>query len=348
MPPAAKFDFATAPSVEEPYDGVADVGGIEVEANVWQPGPVVTHIRLLPRDHYGEESAQKQLESDRFGYLSGARDRCLVDSFDSIDEIEENSNEARLIHSIAASAGLALSTQEMENLVPAEELEIGYIDATEAQYLDVLDQHLEDTDPECSSFADLDSTPDDTHPNKNRAHMDKLMEDLLDNPCCQCADEVVKPLRSALRPSKWTAPVTSSPSLLPASSAPRSVKFKDVDIREFNMTLGNHPSATSGPPVMLDWESQPAPSVLDLESYEKGRQPRRNRRQLRLSLQQRHNILVKERGFSFQEVKGAWQEALEIRKQRKETLERGLAMMKWDEVWESTCRKFSRVVDGAL
>ncbi len=112
------------------------------------------------------------------------------------------------------------------------------------------------------------------------------------------------------------------------------------------MTLGNHPSATSGPPVMLDWAEPPSQETMALESYESNRPPRRNRRQLKLSLQQRHNILVKERGFTFEEVKGAWQEALEIRKQRKETLERGLALMKWDEVWESTRRKVSRLIDG--
>ena len=129
------------------------------------------------------------------------------------------------------------------------------------------------------------------------------------------------------------------------TNARRSVQFKDVDIREFKMTLGNHPSATSGPPVMLSSELNSPRKVMTLEQYEQVRPPRRKRRQLKLSLQQRHNVLVKERGFSFEEVKGAWQEALEIRKQRKETLERGLAMMKWDEVWESTCRKFNRLVD---
>ena len=65
---------------------------------------------------------------------------------------------------------------------------------------------------------------------------------------------------------------------------------------------------------------------------------------LKLSLQQRHTILVKERGFSFEEVKEEWQNALEIRRQRKETLERGLGLMKWDEVYESACRKFNRLI----
>ena len=123
------------------------------------------------------------------------------------------------------------------------------------------------------------------------------------------------------------------------------MQFKDVNIREFKMTLGNHPSATSGPPVMLDWETRPASNVMKLEDYERAREPRRNRRQLKLSLQQRHIILVKERGFSFEEVKGAWKEALAVRKQRQTTLDRGLAMMKWDELWESTCRKLNRLVD---
>lgn len=181
------------------------------------------------------------------------------------------------------------------------------------------------------------------------------------------------------------------PSTRASRRRPRSVQFKDVDIREFKMTLGNHPSATSGPPVMLSGELHSPRKVMTLEQYEQTRPPRRKRRQLKLSLQQRHNVLVKEQGFSFEEVKGAWQEALEIRKRRKETLERGyvcstvrvhdmlavtfyvevkspshviiyfhhlfllllslpprLALMKWDEVWESTCRKFSRLVDGSI
>lgn len=111
------------------------------------------------------------------------------------------------------------------------------------------------------------------------------------------------------------------------------------------MTLGDHPAACSGPPVRLDWDSSLQFYEVNIEKYEQLRLPRRNRKQLKLTLQQRHNILVKEQGFSFEEVKEAWHDALEIRRQRKETLERGLALMKWDEVWKSTCRKFSRLVD---
>lgn len=357
MPPAAQFEFVTA--LEEPYDGVVDVGGIEVEAI---PGvhsrSVVTRIRILPRDHDTEELPRASklagsclrlsMADSRYGYLAGGHDRCLIDSFDSIDEIEENSNEANLIKSIAAKATIVPYNLHSGLGDPITSEDKYYLDATEAEYLDVLDQHMQDTDPESTSFADMHSIPDDPHPNKNRANMEQIMEHLLDNPCCECAPDMQRPLRSAIRPSRWQCGFPTFTIIDMSSPAiSRSVKFKEVNIREFEMTLGNHPSATSGPPVMLDWDRERVSNVLDLETYEKSRQPRRNRRQLKLSLQQRHNILVKERGFSFAEVKQAWQEALEIRKKRKETLERGLALMKWDEMWESTCRKFSRLVDGS-
>jgi hypothetical protein len=147
-------------------------------------------------------------------------------------------------------------------------------------------------------------------------------------------DLVSKP-RSVLRKPKWTKVQNDFCEVAPevdwacnyrspvVRSENRRVRFQNVEIREFKMTLGNHPSATSGPPVMLDWELFSPRKVLSLDGYERTRPPRRKRRHLKLSLHQRHTILVKERGFSFEEVKSAWQEALEIRKQRKETLKRG-------------------------
>lgn len=364
MPPAAHFDFITA--LEEPYDSIEDVGCIEVEAVQGSDQmSVVTRIRMLPRDMGLEEFQNPQrrqpkslsgADDSRYDYFGGGNEKCLADSFDSVDEIEENSNEARLIKSLVSRATVipynresGLGSPYIDTYVDhsLERDDPYFLNETEAKYLDVLDRHLQDTDPESMSFADLEVEPDEPHPNKTMANMDQIMEHLLDNPCCECSPmKMERPLKSSLRPPRWTYRNGSRSS--PGSSSSLkdlSVQFKEVDIREFNMTLGNHPSATSGPPVMIDWDSPPKTAVLPLEKYEEARQPRRNRRQLKLSLQERHNILVKEKGFSFEEVKGAWQEALEIRKRRKETLERGLALMKWDEVWESMGRKFSRLVD---
>ena len=84
-------------------------------------------------------------------------------------------------------------------------------------------------------------------------------------------------------------------------------------------------------------------SVVDLETYEKARQPRRTRRQLKLSFEARRGILERDRGFTVEEVKKAWSEALLIRKQRQETRQRTPQQQMFDEVYESACRKANRL-----
>ena len=183
MPPAALFDFAGA--IEEPYDSVEDVGGIEVEAvEGLDAVRVVTRIRLLPRDHSFEEfKSSKQIpfhmvpEDSRYSYFSGGNsDRCLADSFDSVDAIDENSNEARLIKTLAAKATVVPYNIESGLGEPINADDTYFLDETEAKYLDVLDRHLEDTDPELVSFSDLESGPDDPHPKKTRANMEQIVQ----------------------------------------------------------------------------------------------------------------------------------------------------------------------------
>ena len=120
------------------------------------------------------------------------------------------------------------------------------------------------------------------------------------------------------------------------------VSFSQLDIHEFSMTLGDHPSATTGPPVMLDWEAEAEEKVVDLEHYETSRQPRRSRRRLKLTYDERRKILEKEKGFSSQQVNEAWNEALRIREQRNETLQQGPLSMLFDDFSESANRKFRR------
>lgn len=129
-------------------------------------------------------------------------------------------------------------------------------------------------------------------------------------------------------------------------SADRTVSFSRLEIREFGMTLGNHPSATSGPPVMLDWDAESERRIVGVDEYERDRNPRRKRGQLRLSYQNRKEILHDSKGFSEKEINDAWAEALRIRKQRQETLQRGLLMMFFDDVAESMNRKYQRVTEA--
>ena len=123
--------------------------------------------------------------------------------------------------------------------------------------------------------------------------------------------------------------------------ASRSVSFDKVDIKEFPMTLGDHPSAVSGPPVALDWERILRERSVLLDEYEASRTPRRNRKQLKLSLRDRRGELQKH--FSAEEVNKAWKEARAIREQRRETIQRGMFMMLCDDMIETTSRKFHRM-----
>lgn len=347
--------MTAAPSLIVDSESFTDdqcLGGIEVEFEVTalEGASVVHRISLSPREERDEEKKEADFgDSGQYGYFqeSNSKDQSLEHSFDSTDEIKENSNEAKLINRIAQKAHLE-EEEAIMGFSSENSQDVLFSSETEAKYLDVLDTHIEETEPEATSFGELETDIDDKYP-VEAAGVDEIMATLLDS-CCVCDDDFAygeKPLKSALRSPKFSQSeyINRPPSPMDPNL---HVEFKDVDILEFQMTLGDHPSACSGPPVRLDWESNPKSKLIALEEYENTRQPRRNRRQLKLSLQQRHNILVKERGFTFEQVKGAWHDSLEIRKQRKETLERGLAMMKWDEVWESTCRKFDRIVYGSF
>ena len=139
-------------------------------------------------------------------------------------------------------------------------------------------------------------------------------------------DDALKP-RSALK---------RGPSL-----SQRNVSFKSLEIREYSMTLGDHPSAYTGPPVTLDWSHNNV-EIVDLEAYENARKPRRKRKQLKLSSRTRQKLLV-DNGFSITDIQLAWQSALEIRKQRYETVMQGFMSTKMEEALQSANRKFWRM-----
>jgi hypothetical protein len=124
----------------------------------------------------------------------------------------------------------------------------------------------------------------------------------------------------------------------------RQVSFSQHEIREFDLTLGHHPAAVHGPPVMLDYDSQGSNRIVDVDEYEKERGPPRTRRQLKINAHERKQILTQEKGFSEAEVNRAWAEAIQIRRQRQETLNRGLIMMCYDDFAESFSRKYNRML----
>lgn len=176
--------------------------------------------------------------------------------------------------------------------------------------------------------------------NSDHSVANELMEFLLDNACMSC--EPMQPVQSILRaPRQWKT--GEDEKHCDDMGDERSVEFRTVVIHEFGMTIGDHPNAVSGPPVRLDWDSRVKEKQMSLEEYEQIREPRRSRRDLKLSLSDRHRILVTERGLNFADIKGAWKEALDVRAQRIETLSQTPFQSKWEEFYESLCRKYDRV-----
>lgn len=84
----------------------------------------------------------------------------------------------------------------------------------------------------------------------------------------------------------------------------RYVSFASVVIREYSVTIGDHPCCTMGCPLSLDWDYLPE-SNTSLDVYEAQRSPRRSRQQLRTTAVERSRILAQEGGFSDGELRSA-------------------------------------------
>lgn len=105
-------------------------------------------------------------------------------------------------------------------------------------------------------------------------------------------------------------------STLSESVAPKkSVRFDSVEIREYATILGCNPGGIKGgPPLTIDWEPLNA-KILALEEYESTRGPRRKVAFLRLSKEEREQLLV-DLGFNPLEIQLADQLCEAIRSSR--------------------------------
>jgi hypothetical protein len=98
-------------------------------------------------------------------------------------------------------------------------------------------------------------------------------------------------------------------------SLKRSVSFSNLQIREYDVALSDHPSCSFGPPVQLSWDYREK-LVVPVESYEEAREPRRDFQDLVLSYYDRRFMLIKQAGYSKREVKQAVQEAERVKRER--------------------------------
>ena len=149
------------------------------------------------------------------------------------------------------------------------------------------------------------------------------------------------PGRSILKscePSNNTADSTRT-----GRTSKKEVSFDVIQIRHYQMILGDNPACSIGAPVQLDWKHEHE-EKHDLDIYEVQRRPRRKLRHLVLSYYRRKDILL-QAGYNENEMRLVEKQTAKLKRQRKTT---GffLPMQKMEEVVQSAGRKVRRVAGG--
>jgi hypothetical protein len=128
------------------------------------------------------------------------------------------------------------------------------------------------------------------------------------------------------------------------SHLPRSVSFDHIEIKEFPITLGDHPMA-SGPPLTIEWEPQ-TDDVFEFEEYQNGKPESRARTEFKIPPEVRAAMLESQ-GTSKNEIVERTKEIKKIQKGRQNSVN----SMKWDGMnmaLESARRKVKKATTISL
>jgi len=97
--------------------------------------------------------------------------------------------------------------------------------------------------------------------------------------------------------------------------------FSTLEIREYQITLGNNPGGYQGPPISLDWNHDDEKTIrMSLDEYEMNRLPRRDENDMYLPECLRRWKLL-ENGISMKAMQKATKAAEATRRQRRNTIE---------------------------
>jgi len=138
--------------------------------------------------------------------------------------------------------------------------------------------------------------------------------------------------------------VNSSVEVLPTlkETDSRNVIFDAIRIREYERSLGDNPSCSTGPPISLGWKYQECTTV-SLDKFESFRGPRRSQFEMLIPRDKRQEMLVREWNTPPQQCARAVRENMKTKSQRRRTIE-NLGFEKFDTALESARRKIVRTV----
>uniref|UniRef100_A0A7S2P2M0 Uncharacterized protein n=1 Tax=Leptocylindrus danicus TaxID=163516 RepID=A0A7S2P2M0_9STRA len=122
----------------------------------------------------------------------------------------------------------------------------------------------------------------------------------------------------------------------------KSVSFTKLEIRQYELQLGDNPSVRKGPPISIGWDIINS-SEHDLETYEGSRGLRRSYEQLKINDADRKEML-KEAGYSWNEVRSRMRQNNIIKRKRLNTATSTTFVEKMSERYQSFKRCIKKVV----
>jgi hypothetical protein len=122
----------------------------------------------------------------------------------------------------------------------------------------------------------------------------------------------------------------------------KSVGFRNIEIREYEISIGDNPSVGDGPPLSLGWKYEKE-KIIDLNEFEDLKGPSRPRHEMRVPRNQRE-WLIRASGVTDEEIENSIRDVNITKKGRMNTATSSDAKEKTLEVLESAGRKFRRFV----
>jgi hypothetical protein len=126
------------------------------------------------------------------------------------------------------------------------------------------------------------------------------------------------------------------------TSVRKNVGFRNIEIREYEIDIGDNPCVGDGPPLSLGWKYEKE-KIIDLNEFETLKGPSRPRNEMRVPRNQRE-WLIRASGVTNEEIENSIRDVNITKKGRLNTATSSDAKEKTLEVLESAGRKFRRFV----
>lgn len=122
-----------------------------------------------------------------------------------------------------------------------------------------------------------------------------------------------------------------------------SVKFTSVEIREFEIIIGDNPACRAGAPLSIGWSYYPEHFSASLTDFEKSRGPRRQGTQMVVPKSVRHQILQNEWNFSSDSIIKATKATQKLHNQRHVTAITSDSVFKAEDLLKRAARKVRKI-----